>query len=172
MLALFLRSGRLEPRTALEGCGRMALQASWVATLCTRVSGLGSTQRCATARVERFTYQISQGVTLRLVFLQVRETLSGADKGDASLAQKIAAGAFTGALGASLANPLDVVRGTPEVYESLSCAMETRLHYVARSTFSARGVRRSKEERWFSLFGHGRALAAHCTALRRRLQSA
>ena len=40
----------------------------------------------------------------------VREGLSGGVKGDASLAQKVAAGAFTGALGASIANPLDVVR--------------------------------------------------------------
>eukprot|EP00966_Prymnesium_polylepis_P068547 1592312-Prymnesium_polylepis.2 len=40
----------------------------------------------------------------------VRETLSGGSKGEASLVQKVAAGAFTGALGASIANPLDVVR--------------------------------------------------------------
>lgn len=40
----------------------------------------------------------------------VRERLSGGAKGEASLAQKVAAGACTGALGATIANPLDVVR--------------------------------------------------------------
>ena len=40
----------------------------------------------------------------------VREAISGGAKGDASLAEKVAAGAFTGALGSSIANPLDVVR--------------------------------------------------------------
>lgn len=44
------------------------------------------------------------------LYPSVRESISGGEKGDASLAEKVAAGAFTGALGSSVANPLDVMR--------------------------------------------------------------
>ncbi|KAL1507135.1 hypothetical protein AB1Y20_007988 [Prymnesium parvum] len=44
------------------------------------------------------------------LYPSVREALSGRARGDASFGHKLAAGAFTGALGASVATPLDVVR--------------------------------------------------------------
>ena len=44
------------------------------------------------------------------LYPRVREFISGRQRGEASLPQKIVAGAATGALGAAIANPLDVVR--------------------------------------------------------------
>ena len=44
------------------------------------------------------------------LYPSVRDSISSSAKGDASLGEKVLAGAFTGALGSSVANPLDVVR--------------------------------------------------------------